>query len=596
MKSKPLLPLPVSWEECEKRNWDAVDIVLVSGDAYIDHPSFGIALIGRLLESQGYRVAMLAQPEYQDATDFRRFGKPRLFFGISAGNLDSIVANYSSNGKVRDRDAYSPHGSPWRSGEKSRKNRYRPDRAALIYSNLARQAYPDATLVLGGIESSLRRFVHFDYQQNLLRGSQLSDAKADLLIYGMAETAISRVAAAFAEEKSVSGFAGTCIRMTDSQFQTFTEQLPAEQKLTILPSFTEITDNPELFLKAELAIDRHARQYSSKILAQKQQAVWVVQFPPSAPLDTKAFDALYQLGFSRKAHPANQQIPAEKMIRDSVTVVRGCPGNCSFCAISRHQGPATVSRSVTSVLTELQSIADQPEFSGTISDLGGPTANLFGTECSIGSCASHDCLFPTVCKNLLTDEKKSLELLDKALQINGIKQVFISSGLRMELLRKTPELFRKIVLHHTPGAMKIAPEHTEDHLLQIMHKEPHQDLLDFTRDFKKICKQGGSHRQITPYIISAHPGCTEADTKAMVKKLQRAGLSVRQFQDFTPSPGTISTAMYVSERDRRNNKPLYVAKKQAERNRQRKIIEDTFLTRKKNKKQNLGSPRSRHRS
>ncbi len=373
MVLKKVKPLPVTPEECRERGWDYVDIVLVSGDAYVDHPSFGIALIGRLLENHGYRVAVLPQPRFDTEEDFRRFGRPRLFFGITGGNLDSIVANYSGNGKVRDFDSYSPAGNPWRSSERTRENRYRPDRAVLIYTNLCRKAYHGVTVVLGGIEASLRRFIHYDYKLDRLRGSHLSDSKADLVAYGMAEKTIVEVASRLSGQKHLTGIGGSCIRMNDGDISQLRQAACADGlQIKELPSWQEIEKDLRLFMRAEQMIDSQARARTKSILIQKQQAVWIVQYPPMEPLQTNELDTLYELPFSRLPHPLTPDIPAYETIKNSITIVRGCSGNCSFCAISRHQGPATTSRSVGSIIAEIQEIAGQNGFDGTISDLGGP--------------------------------------------------------------------------------------------------------------------------------------------------------------------------------------------------------------------------------
>jgi len=582
MKNRTDQPLPVTMEACRARGWDAVDIVLVSGDAYIDHPSFGIALIGRLLENRGYRVAILPQPRCDSADDFTRFGRPRLFFGVSGGNLDSIVANYSANGKVRDIDAYSPRGTPWRSRIQDRNNRFRPDRAVLHYANLVRRAYPDVPLVLGGIEASLRRFVHFDYKQNKLRGSHLSDAKADLLVYGMGERAILQAAAHYADHQAPDAIDGTCVRVTDTNIDTFRRQCRERgYDILILPDWQAIQQDASRFMEAERIIDRFARSRRNTVLLQRQQAVWIAQYPPAAPLTTAEMDALYQLPFSRAPHPSTPDVPAYTMIKDSITIVRGCYGNCSFCAITRHQGPVITSRSIDSVTAEVETLSAHKDFNGTVSDLGGPTANLFGTECAIGSCAKHDCLFPKICKNLVLNEHRFLDLLERTSGVSGVNHLHISSGLRLELLQKTRKLLEKVLRDHTPGNLKIAPEHTEDEVLTLMHKESHDQLVNFMSIFhainSRLAERHGKKIGISPYVISAHPGCSSRHTAAMVEKMKRLGLNVRQFQDFTPTPGTLSTAMYVSGIHRDRNSPITVARNQKERSRQRRIIEQAFF-------------------
>jgi uncharacterized radical SAM protein YgiQ len=576
-------PLPISWEECRQRGWSHLDILLVTGDAYIDHPSFGVALIGRLLESHGYLVAILSQPRFDSAEDFKTFPTPRLFCGITAGNLDSIVANYSGNGKVRDTDAYSPDGNPWRGTERTKTERRRPDRASLIYTSLARSAFRDIPIVLGGIEASLRRFTHYDFKQEKLRSSFLTDAKADLLVYGMGEKAVVEIAKRCAEKKPLSSISGTCQRFTDKELQEHYPEhfcdpaVKSSRKFLVLPSFESIQTANHHFLLAETEIDKHSRAYSSRIILQKQQTHWVVQHPAPKPLSPVELDALYSLPYTRRPHPEKLQIPAFQMIKDSVTIVRGCSGNCSFCAITRHQGPAIISRSRESIGKECRRISQMEDFNGTISDLGGPTANLYGTECAIGSCKKRDCLYPKPCSNLKVDEDLFLDLLDDVSKIDGIKKVFISSGLRMELLLSTPRLLRRILQAHTPGSMKIAPEHTDDELLCLMHKEPHTLLKRFVTECRKIAKEIGKNNiEFTPYVITAHPGSTLKHAEKLTRDMKKLGLQIRKSQDFTPTPGTLSTAMYVTGLKPGSNQPLTVPRKQSDKLQQRRILEKSF--------------------
>lgn len=563
--------LPATPEEARARGWEYVDVVLVTGDAYVDHPSFGNALIGRLLEAHGYRVAVLAQPRYHNADDFRIFGRPRLFFGITAGNLDSIVANYTGNARVRDEDDYSPDGNPYFGDRAARNMRRRPDRATILYANLARNAFKDVPIILGGLEASLRRFVHFDYQQQKLRSSVLTDAKADLLVFGMGERAVLEIARRLAEGRDLRGIAGTCERLTESERSSRifdTEPL-------VLPAFAGLVESPADFLEAELQVDSQARAFSPQPVLQEQNAGWVLQHRPADPLSGEELDQLYSLPFCRAPHPAAGDVPAFRMIRNSITIVRGCCGNCSFCAISRHQGPLVSSRSVESIVAEAQELAKTPGFDGTITDLGGPTANLFGQTCAFSAtCSKHDCLYPKICKHLRIDEAIFLRLLDETKKIAGIRHVFVSSGLRMELLLRTRKLLERIVAEHTPGALKIAPEHTENEVLSLMHK-PARTIFE---EFVRVCGAIGAKRRkqvpLTPYIISAHPGCSLNDMRKLAVKIAALGLKVRQLQDFTPTPGTISTAMYVSGLDRITRKPLFVARKASERREQRQVLEE----------------------
>ncbi|MFH7320984.1 YgiQ family radical SAM protein [Desulfurivibrio sp. D14AmB] len=564
--------LPATATEMQARGWEEVDVVLISGDAYVDHPSFGLALIGRWLEVHGYRVAILPQPRYDGPDDFRRFGRPRLFFGISAGNLDSIVANYTGNAKVRNDDDYSPGGNPYFGSAGQRGLRRRPDRATIIYAQQARRAYPGVPIILGGLEASLRRFVHYDYQQRKLRASVLTDAKADLLVYGMGERAVVEIARRLEAGRELTGIAGTCERLTQRQLA---ERELAQPPLE-LPSLAAIDDDHGLFLAAEKLIEQAARSRSATSLLQRQQVLWLLQHPPAAPLTTAELDRLYALPYTRRPHPAAGDLPAFRMVRDSLTIVRGCCGNCAFCAIARHQGPEVVSRSPESVLAEVKEVVAQPGFGGTISDLGGPTANLYGCGCARpgGPCPRHDCLYPKVCRHLKIDEQKLLDLLERAAGLPGVKHLFISSGLRMELLLRTPALLRRIVERHTPGVLKIAPEHTEPEVLRLMHK-PGPEVLE---EFLARLRQLPSRRRIkgdllNPYLISAHPGCTLRHMERMAAKLKSLGLVPRQFQDFTPTPGTIATAIQVSGLDPESGRPLYVARRDGERRAQRRVLE-----------------------
>jgi uncharacterized radical SAM protein YgiQ len=558
--------LPTNRQEMLARGWTRPDVVLVTGDAYVDHPSFGVALIGRWLEAHGFKVAILAQPRHRDGRDFTEFGAPRLFFGITAGNLDSIVANYTGNAKVRDQDAFSPAGNPYWDKIRTKPERRRPDRATIRYTTLAKAACPGVPIILGGLEASLRRFIHYDYQQERLRASVLTDAKADLLVFGMGEKAILTIAARLAANEALAGIPGTCERLTAKEFA---ERAAAEPPL-VLPGWQDIQANSASFMAAELAIDKHARALSAQPLSQPQQAMSLWQNRPAPPLTPAELDRLYRLPFQRAPHPAAGEVPAWRMVRHSVTIVRGCSGNCSFCAITRHQGPVVTSRSSAAIIEEVKEIAGSSHFKGTISDLGGPTANLFATFCRVKECRRHDCFFPSLCKNLEIDEERFLNLLESCARIAGVKHLHISSGLRMELLLKTPRLLQRLIEKHLPGAMKIAPEHTEDEVLRLMHK-PGGRLL---REFLDRCRQLAGDRQLhfIPYFIASHPGCAENDMKNLAAKVRSMGMEVRQFQDFTPTPGTISTAMYVTGLDPEGRK-IKVAKGATARLKQRQALE-----------------------
>ncbi len=563
----------------QERGWDQVDVVLVTGDAYIDHPSFGISLIGRWLEAHGFRVGIISQPRLDTLEDISALGRPRLFFGVSAGNLDSIVANYTGNCRVRDTDAYSPEGNPYFPDmDRGKTGRRRPDRAVIRYANLVRQAFPGVFLVAGGLEASLRRFIHYDFQQQLLRNSILTDAKADLLVYGMGERAILEIARMLDDGVNPSGIAGTCERLSQREFQ---ERIGScGNELIFLPSWNEIAQARTRFLEAEIAIDRATRSADPPVLVQRQKSgQWIWQNRRASSMTTTELDQLYELPFSRMVHPFFGQVPAYEMIRHSITVVRGCCGNCAFCAINRHQGARVVSRSPGSVIKEAEMVAAMPGFRGTITDLGGPTANLYGVRCDrMDLCSRRDCLFPSLCRHLKIDGSRFSRLLQQVSRIKGVEHLFVSSGLRMDLLIRTPELLERIVRNHTPGALKIAPEHTESQVLRFMHKPDGDLLVRFLKMVREIKVRGRSGRaEVTAYFITAHPGCTLDHMKAMARRLRELRLSVRQFQDFTPTPGTLSTAMYVTGLSIPGGKRIFVARKRSERAAQRRVLERLMI-------------------
>ena len=561
--------LPASRAELAARGWDWVDIVLVTGDAYIDHPSFGVALIGRWLESHSFRVAVLAQPHHDTPADFTIFGRPRLFFGITAGNMDSIVANYTANAKVRDVDDFSPAGNPYFSDMPEKAARRRPDRATIRYAQLARTAYRAVPIILGGLEASLRRFAHYDYQQQKIRASILTDAKADLLVYGMGERPILEIARRLQEGSDLHNIPSTCERLTERDLADRDFDVPP----LFLPSLAAIQKDPTAFLVAERQIDRQARAAHAIPLVQKQQAMLVLQHRPAVPLTTKEMDSLYELPFVRESHPESGLVPAYTMIRHSITIVRGCCGNCSFCAICRHQGPQITCRSIDSIIRETRQVAAMADFKGTISDLGGPTANLFGCRCNKSSCNRHDCLYPKICRHLRIDEESFLQLLDAVGAVPGVQHLYVSSGLRMELLLQTPRLLDRLITGHLPGAMKIAPEHTEKEVLRLMHKQRPELLPKFLAACRALAADQGKAILFTPYFIASHPGCTIHDMERLAETVTGFGLQVRQFQDFTPTPGTLSTAMYVSGCDRDTGRCIHVARKACERKDQRRQLQ-----------------------
>ncbi len=565
--------LPTTAAECSLKGWHEVDIILVTGDAYVDHPAFGVALIGRWLEAHGFRVAILAQPDYRRGDEeFKRFGRPRLFFGITAGNLDSIVVNYSGNGKIRESDPFSPDGDPYFPGEQRKSNRRRPDRATIVYANRAQAAWPEVPIVLGGLEASLRRFIHYDYRQEKLRSSILADAKADLLVYGMGERAVLEIARRLAGNKGLEGIPGTCEFLRPVVGRRLAEIGDSD----LLPGWSEIEVDRKKFMLAELKIDERARlgAESPETLLQEQKSGWIKENRPAAPLTSAELDRVYELPFVRRTHPQAAKVPAFSMIRDSLTIVRGCSGNCSFCALTRHQGARVVSRSQKSIVREVKTVAGQVAFSGIISDLGGPTANLYATRCAKQNlCKRHDCLYPSLCTHLQIDEKAFISLLDAVGKISGVKKVLISSGLRLMLLRQTPKLLARLIARHLPGVMKIAPEHSDQEILRLMHKNDALELEPFLKQCRRLAQEAKVKVDFTPYLISAHPGCTLKEMRDLAQTIKKNGLKARQYQDFTPTPGTLSTAMYVTGLDRDTLTLIHVPKGAAERRRQRQELE-----------------------
>jgi len=537
--------LPVSKADMEARDWKQLDILLVSGDAYIDHPAFGVSLLGRLLEANGYRVGIVAQPRWDALEDIARLGRPGLFCGISAGSLDSMLAHYTAFRKKRHDDAYTPGG----------KAGSRPNRASIVYTNLVRQAFPGLPIVLGGIEASLRRAAHYDFWTNRVRRSILFDAKADFVVYGMAERAILELAQRLQEGRSAVGIKGTVI-----------SQARVPDSAIVLPSFEEIQDTPRLLLDATLAMETQIQQ-ANEVLAQVHGKRVAVFFPPASPLDTEELDRLHDLPYTRRAHPAySKPIPALDMIRCSVTAVRGCGGGCTFCSLALHQGRRLRSRSKESILREVTLLTKQPDWRGSLTDIGGPTANLWGAECRAdpGKCGKKSCLFPSRCPHLMLAQDEYLDLLRSAQQLDGVKHVRVGSGIRYDIALEDPDFCRGIVAEFTGGQLKLAPEHSVDHVLQLMRKTDFSLFSRFLQLFTSINRQSGKQQYIVPYIMTAFPGCRYEDTRALADWFRRQGWKPQQIQCFIPTPGTVASAMYHAECEA-DGKPIYVAKTDRER-------------------------------
>ena len=532
--------LPLTPGEAADQGWDQVDIVLVTGDAYVDHPSFGAAVIGRVLERAGFRVAILSQPDWRSACDFQKFGRPRLFFGISSGNMDSMINKYTALKKVRNDDAYSEGGEPFR----------RPDRAVIVYAQRAREAFRDVPIIIGGIEASLRRFAHYDYWSDRIRRSILLDAKADLLVYGMGETQVVHIAERLAGGEEISGIRdirGTLFSPRERENLT-----PGDS--VILPSFEEVAHDPARYNRATRLIYENADPHTARVLIQYHGDRPVVQPPPPLPLSEKQMDAIYDLPYNRKPHPAYKRpIPAYEMIKNSITIMRGCFGGCSFCSIALHQGTRIQQRSERSILREVKTIASGPGFDGTITDLGGPTANMYGMkgmkEERCGRCTRLSCLYPQICPNLDTDHSRLMGLMDKVRHTEGVRHLFIASGIRMDLALRSERYIREIAFYHTSGHLKVAPEHVSRQVLQFMRKPDREVFEAFHVMFQRFSREAGSEQYLVLYLITSHPGTTLDQALELALYLKARGFRPRQVQDFLPSPMSIATAIYVTGRD-----------------------------------------------
>lgn len=558
--------LPMTRAEMETLGWDSCDVVIVSGDAYVDHPSFGTALIGRLLEAQGFRVGVLAQPPWQDASAFRELGRPNLFYGVSAGNMDSMVNRYTSDRKPRSDDAYTPGGQ---AGQ-------RPDRSVLAYSHRCREAFPGVPIVIGGIEASLRRIAHYDYWSDKIRRSILLDAKADLLLYGNAERAIVEVAHRLADGipiEEIRDVRGTAFALGRSETGPgsvasrgfveldFTKIGPApptpntarDQLVVRLPDYEALLEDKVLYAHASRTMHLETNPGNARALVQRHgdRDVWLN--PPPIPLTTPEMDGVFELSYARRPHPAygDAKIPAFEMIQHSVIIQRGCFGGCSFCSITEHEGRIIQNRSERSVLNEIEKIRDtSPAFTGYISDLGGPTANMYRIACKSpeieAACRRPSCVYPEVCPNLNTDHSSLIGLYKKARALPGIKKVFIASGVRYDLAVESPEYVKELATHHVGGYLKIAPEHTESGPLSMMMKPGIGAYDRFKQLFDEFSKKAGLEQYLIPYFIAAHPGSRLEDMLSLSRWLKRHGFRADQVQAFLPSPMALATAMYHS--------------------------------------------------
>ena len=560
--------LPITLEEVKRMGWEQVDVVLVTGDAYVDHPSFGTAVIGRTLEAAGYRVAIIPQPNWRDdLRDFRKFGRPRLFFGVTSGAMDSMVNHYTAARRLRHDDAYTPGGQFG----------FRPDRATYVYTRILKQIYPNVPVIIAGIEASMRRLAHYDYWDDKLFPSILIDTPADLLLYGMGERTTLKIARLLDEGRGIEA----CYGLPQVAFKIENSKLKIENSIE-LHSFEECQRSKRAEAENYQIIERESNKIECATLVQRHGDRLVVVNPPEPPMTTEEIDASFDLPYMRLPHPKYKKrgpIPAFEMIRWSVNTHRGCFGGCSFCTISAHQGKQIASRSEESILREVETITQDPEFHGVLTDLGGPSANMWRMKgrnpelCR--KCSRYSCSMPTMCKNLDSDHNAMTSLLKKVALHPKVKHLYVGSGIRCDLFTEGNggwQYFREVVLHHTSGRLKVAPEHTSDAVLALMRKPSFSLFKETKRRFDEICKQAGLRYQLIPYFISSHPGCRLQDMAELALEMKRMGYRLEQIQDFTPTPMTLSTEMYYTGIDPTTMKPVFVATTPADKADQRSLF------------------------
>lgn len=557
--------LPVCKQDLIDRNIEQVDFVFVSGDAYVDHPSFAMAIISRVLEANGYTVAILSQPRWDRIDDFCEFGEPRLGFLVSSGNLDSIVNHYTVSKHKRDYDYYSEGGKTGR----------RPDYAIRVYTQLIKKAYPKSPVIIGGIEASLRRLAHYDYFKNTLKPSILYESGADLISYGMGERSIVEVADALnsgLDIKDIIFVRGTVYKTKNKLY------IPDDA--IILPSFKEDKEDKITYAKSFKIQYDNTDPYSAKTLVEEYDGVWVVENPPQYPLSQDELDNVYELPYERTYHPMYKEgVPAINEVKFSLAINRGCLGSCSFCSLNFHQGRIIQSRSKESIIREAKQMINDPDFKGYIHDVGGPTANFYIKACSkqdkFGACVNKKCLFPKKCQNLQVSHKEYLDILRALRNLKGVKKVFIRSGIRYDYLMydKDDEFFNELVKYHISGQLRVAPEHISDKVLKLMQKPSFKLYEDFTKKFYEINKKNNLNQYIVPYLMSSHPGSELSDAIIMAVYLKKNHIHVDQVQDFYPTPGTLSTCMYYTGVDPRTLEKVYTAVNPHEKAMQRALIQ-----------------------
>jgi uncharacterized radical SAM protein YgiQ len=552
----------MSRAEMTARGWDELDVLIITGDAYVDHPSFGAALIGRTLEAMGCRVGIISQPDWKQGEFLLAMGPPRLFVGVTAGNLDSMLSNYTAARHKRKEDVYSERGVAGR----------RPNHAAVVYAQMARRAFPRVPVVLGGMEASMRRVAHYDYWEDKLRPSILADAKADLLVYGMGERAVREIARRLdAGRHDLGGIPGTAVLLgaKATAAADFSDAV-------MLPSWEELQADMTHLMRLTKVVEAQQSPFCGKRLVQRHGNRAVVMEPPAMPLDGPDLDALYELPFQRKAHPAYVgPVPALATVKDSIVVSRGCAGGCTYCGLGLHQGKFLSSRSVDSVLGEVRTLAATDEFRGTVSDLGGPTANLYGARNghveACQGCQRPSCLWPAICPHFGIDEQRGIDLLRGARAQPGVEHVFVQSGIRMDVALRTPTYLRELVRHHVSGHLKVAPEHMHPAVLRRMRRTA-GDFPAFLKRFSEESAAAAKEQYLVPYFISSFPGCTDQEMGAVEQFLRKERWNLRQVQDFIPLPMTAAAAMYVTGLDLDTGRPIPVVRHAGERERQKRAL------------------------
>ncbi|MGA9521839.1 MAG: YgiQ family radical SAM protein [Myxococcaceae bacterium] len=575
--------LPVCRADMEARGWDELDVVIVSGDAYVDHPAFGPPLIARFLEKRGFRVGLLAQPDWHSAEPFKALGRPRLFFGVAAGNMDSMLNRLTAQKTNRSEDQYSPGG---RTG-------MRPDRATIVYAQRCREAYPEVPIVLGGIEASLRRIAHYDYWSDKIRRSILMDSKADLLVFGMGERPIWEVAdrlrrgERFEDLRDVRGTAYIIGDAEMKQHEADPARMASDRKAVVLPSYEEVVADKHAFAKMSGALQRETNPGNARPMAQRHGDRAVYFNPPSRPLDdgdgadakgdVVPMDELYDLPFNRAPHPMyTERIPAFETVKHSIVLMRGCFGGCSFCSITEHEGRVIQSRSQNSVLREIRSLRRMGDFRGTLTDLGGPTANMYRMQCKSEAiesrCRKLSCVHPGVCENLQTDHGPLIDLMRAVRKEDGVKHVFIASGVRYDLAERSPEYVKELATHHVGGHLSVAPEHASPRVLEKMKKPGIASFERFQTMFACASEDAGKEQYDIPYFISGHPGSELSDMVELALWLKKNGKRPRQVQDFIPTPMSMATAMYYSGYDPLTLEPVYTARGLREKRLQKALL------------------------